>query len=116
MESQSPDFIGNGHWGEKGVAIVRALRNNKNGTPITSCREIGPPLEGLLLISDLFLSRTGFGFMGYDFVFNDSLKKDDLLPCFLNLVTDHNHSQEMECLLEFIIQGSGYELWDFYTS
>lgn len=54
--------------------------------------------------------------MGDNFVFNDSLKKDDLLPCFLNLVTEHNHLQEMECLLEFIIQGSGYELWDFYTS
>lgn len=78
--------------------------------------KIRSPLEGLLQISYLFLSRTVFGFMGYDFVFNDSLKKDDLLPCFLNLVTDHNHLQEMECLLEFIIQGSGYELWDFYTS
>lgn len=81
-----------------------------------SYRKICPPLEGLLQISYLFLSRTGFGFMGYDFVFNDSLKKDDLLPCFLNLVTGYNHLQEMECLLEFIIQGSGYELWDFYTS
>jgi len=35
---------------------------------------------------------------------------------FLNLVTNHNRLQEMECLLEFIIQESGYELWDFYTS
>lgn len=100
----------------RGGAIVQALEGYKNRTQALSCRKMCSPLEGLLQISYLFLSRTGFGFVGYDFVFNDSLKKDDLLPCFLNLVTDHNHLQEMECLLEFIIQGSGYELWDFYTS
>lgn len=115
-ENQSPAFIGRGCYWEPGIAIVAALCNNKSGTRVTGSRKICPPLEGLWQISYLFLSRTGFGFMGYDFVFNDSLKKDDLLHCFLNLVTDHNHLQEMECLLEFIIQGSGYELWDFYTS
>lgn len=102
-------------WGEWSYYCLSTLQLEKWNSDHELQKNL-PLLEGLLQISYLFLSRTGFGFMGYDFVFNDSLKKDDLVPCFLNLVTDHNHLQEMECLLEFIIQGSGYELWDFYTS